>query len=166
MISKIEYLKMSEWYKKRLDEVASIIGGGTPNTGEPTYWNGEIPWLTPKDLSNYSNKFISKGQRQITAEGLENSSSRMLPKDSVLFTSRAPIGYVAIAQNPLCTNQGFTSLVLQKGYFSDFFSYLLQYNKKYIESISSVSTFSEISATPLGERITQLSLYANPCSTH
>lgn len=75
------------------------------------YWNGEIAWITPKDLANHSGRYISRGERNITKEGLENSSTKLMPINSVLFTSRAPIGYVAIAKNQVCTNQGFKSLV-------------------------------------------------------
>ena len=138
---------MNKWQKIKLSDVCEVIGGGTPSTKNYDFWNGNIPWLTPKDLSGYSNRYISKGERNITKEGLQNSSTRMLPKGSVLLTSRAPIGYVAIAKNDVCTNQGFKSLVLKEGYCSEFFYYLLKNNIEYIVGMGSGSTFAEISGT-------------------
>ena len=96
------------WQKIKLEDVGDVIGGGTPSTKNYDFWNGNIPWLTPKDLSGYNNRYISKGERNITKQGLQNSSTKMLPKGTVLLTSRAPIGYLAIAENEVCTNQGFT----------------------------------------------------------
>lgn len=95
--------KSDEWKYYRVDEFAEIVGGGTPKTDINLYWNGSIPWLTPKDLSGYTNRFISNGERYISAEGLKNSSAKLVPSGTVLLTSRAPVGYVAIAQNELCT---------------------------------------------------------------
>lgn len=135
------------WQKIKLSDICEVIGGGTPSTRNYDFWNGDIPWLTPKDLSGYNSRYISKGERNITQEGLQNSSARMLPKGSVLLTSRAPIGYVAIAKNDVCTNQGFKSLVLKKGYCSEFFYYLLKNNIEYIIGMGSGSTFAEISGT-------------------
>lgn len=133
--------------KVKLEEVAEIISGGTPSTTENEYWNGDIPWITPKDLSGYNKKRISRGERNISKLGLKNSSARILPKDSILFTSRAPIGYVAIAETEVTTNQGFKSLVLKEGNDPDFFYYLLKFSKDKIESFASGSTFKEISAS-------------------
>lgn len=138
---------MSKWEKIRLGDIADIVGGGTPSTKNPNFWNGSIPWLTPKDLSGYQNRYISNGERNITPEGLANSGARMLPQRTVLLTSRAPIGYVAIAQNPISTNQGFKSIVLKKGNYPEFFYYLLKDNMEYIVSMGSGSTFPEISGT-------------------
>ena len=135
------------WQKIKLSDVCEVIGGGTPSTKNYDFWNGDIPWLTPKDLSGYNSRYISKGERNITKEGLQNSSARMLPKGSILLTSRAPIGYVAIAKNDVCTNQGFKSLVLKEGYCSEFFYYLLKNNIEYIVGMGSGSTFAEISGT-------------------
>lgn len=137
----------SNWQKIKLNDVCEVIGGGTPSTKNCDFWNGNIPWLTPKDLSGYNNRYIAKGERNITKEGLQNSSARILPKGSVLLTSRAPIGYVAIAKNDVCTNQGFKSLVLKEGYYSEFFYYLLKNNIEYIVVMGSGSTFAEISGT-------------------
>lgn len=138
---------MTEWREVKLGDVADVIGGGTPSTKNYDFWNGDISWLTPKDLSGYKERYISKGERNITASGLQNSSARILPKGTVLLTSRAPIGYLAIAKQEVCTNQGFKSIVLKNGYLPEFFYYLLKNNIEYIIGMSSGSTFSEISGT-------------------
>lgn len=133
------------WKKIQLKDVADIVGGGTPSTKNPSYWNGEVAWLTPKDLSGYMERCISRGERNISREGLNNSSAILLPKGTVLLTSRAPIGYVAIANNPLSTNQGFKSLILKKGQNPLFYYYLLKANVEYIQNMGSGSTFKEVS---------------------
>lgn len=136
---------MSSWELKKLSEVADIIGGSTPKSDVDEYFNGDIPWITPKDLSGYNNRYISKGERNITKLGLENSSAKLLPKGAVLFTSRAPIGYVAIADNEVSTNQGFKSLVLKDGNIPEFFYYLLKHNVPLFEARATGSTFKEVS---------------------
>ncbi len=140
---------MADWKTVKLGDVADIIGGGTPDTKNDSYWGGDVPWLTPKDLSGYGSRYISKGERNISYQGLENSSAKMLPAGSVLLTSRAPIGYVAIAKTPLCTNQGFKSLILKEDANSEFFYYLLKNNVDYIQGMSSGSTFAEISGSQI-----------------
>lgn len=134
--------------KKKLCEIGEIIAGGTPSTKINEYWNGKISWITPKDLSNYKGRFISKGERSITEEGLNNSSAVLMPKNSILFTSRAPIGYVAIAQKELCTNQGFKSFVCdeQKCYYKYMYYWFLN-NVETIKSKANGSTFQEVSGT-------------------
>ncbi|MFU2083186.1 restriction endonuclease subunit S [Gallibacterium anatis] len=137
---------MSEWKIQKLSEVANIIGGGTPSSKENSYYdNGNIAWITPKDLSNYNEMYISRGERNITELGLKNSSAKLLPKGSVLFSSRAPIGYIAIARNELSTNQGFKSLVLKDGHIPEFYYYLLKNNVAIFEARASGSTFKEVS---------------------
>ncbi|MBO7641930.1 MAG: restriction endonuclease subunit S [Alphaproteobacteria bacterium] len=136
---------MQNWETVKLGDISEVIGGGTPSTKNYDFWDGKIPWLTPKDLSGYKNRYISRGERNISEKGLQNSSARMLPKGTVLLTSRAPIGYLAIAENAVCTNQGFKSLVLKDNYLPEFFYYLLKNNIEYIIGMSSGSTFAEIS---------------------
>ncbi len=104
---------MSEWKEYKLEEIADVIGGGTPKTTEPSFWNGSIAWLTPRDLTGYSKIYISKGERNITEIGLAKSSARLMPAGTVLLSSRAPIGYIAIAENEISTNQGFKSLIVK-----------------------------------------------------
>ncbi len=140
---------MSEWKEVKLGDVCEIVGGGTPSTKKPEYWNGDISWITPKDLSNYQKKYIFSGERNITEEGLKNSSTKILPKGTILFTSRAPIGYIAIAGKELCTNQGFKSLICKKEMYNQFLYYLMKYKTNEIIKLANGSTFKEISATNL-----------------
>ena len=137
---------MEEWKEYKLEEIGTIVGGATPSTKEPHNYNGNISWITPKDLSNNSGRYISRGERMITSEGFSSCSCKMLPKGSVLFSSRAPIGYVAIASNELCTNQGFKSIIPDEQFVdSTFLYYLLVYNKALIEGLGSGTTFKEVS---------------------
>jgi type I restriction enzyme S subunit len=139
---------MSEWVTSKLSDFADVIGGGTPKTDVSAYWEGNIPWLTPKDLTGYTSIFISKGERNITELGLKESSARMLPSGTVLLTSRAPIGYVAIAANSLCTNQGFKSIIVDDKKANNVFVYYwLKGNTEYLNSLGSGTTFAEISGS-------------------
>ena len=142
----LQSLHKEQWQEVRLGEVAEIIGGGTPKTSIPEYWNGEIPWLTPKDLAGYNHIYISKGERFITELGLKNSSATLMPKGAILLSSRAPIGYVAIAQNDICTNQGFKSLVVEPKQACNLFVYYwIKNNVEYLQSLGTGTTFEEIS---------------------
>lgn len=114
-----------EWKEVTLGEIGTIVGGATPSTKNTSFYDGNIPWLTPKDLSVNSNKYIFRGERNITEAGFKSCSCKMLPKGSVLFSSRAPIGYVAIAANDMCTNQGFKSVIPNEETDSEFLYYLL-----------------------------------------
>lgn len=135
------------WKETKLVEVAKILSGSTPSTKEPDFWDGDIPWITPKDLSNYNSVFVSRGERNITDIGLKNSSTQLLPKNTILFSSRAPIGYIAIASNELTTNQGFKNIVCdEKGSHYKFFYYWLKFSSNSIEKLCSGSTFSEANA--------------------
>lgn len=133
------------WETVAIGEISEVIGGGTPSSKVDEYWGGSIPWLTPKDLSGYDFRRVKSGKRNITDSGLANSSARLLPKNTVLVTSRAPIGYVALADNEIATNQGFKSLILNDGYDPDFFYYLIKHNVPTLEAASSGTTFKEIS---------------------
>ncbi len=137
------------WKKVKLGEVAEVVGGGTPKTEVKEYWNGTIPWLTPKDLSNFTGRFISKGKRNISELGLKNSSAKLLPKGTILLSSRAPIGYLAIAASAISTNQGFRSLIPNSNTSSLFLYYLLKNNIKYLKSQATGTTFRELSGSVL-----------------
>ena len=103
---------MTEWIECKISDIGTVVGGATPSTKKPeNYENGTIAWITPKDLSTFTRRYIQRGERNITEIGLKSCSTQLLPKDTVLFSSRAPIGYVAIATNEVCTNQGFKSVV-------------------------------------------------------
>ena len=135
------------WAWCRLGDIGEIIGGGTPSTSIEEYWNGEISWITPADLSNYSDKYIAQGKRNITQLGLDNSSAKLIPKGSILFSTRAPIGYVVIADRPLSTNQGFKSLSLSINMSEEFVYYFLLAEKERIKLLASGTTFQELSAS-------------------
>jgi len=135
------------WVWCRLGEIGEIIGGGTPSTSVEEYWNGEISWITPADLSNYSNKYIACGKRNITQLGLENSSATLIPKGGILFSTRAPIGYVAIADKPLSTNQGFKNLYPFMDISKEFIYYFLLAEKERIKLFASGTTFQELSTS-------------------
>ena len=137
----------SEWQKTTIGDVAQVIGGGTPSSKTPEYWGEDIPWITPKDLSSHYFRYIERGERSISKLGLQKSSARKLPKNTVLVTSRAPIGYVAIAKNEVTTNQGFKSLILNDDQSPDFFYYLIRHIVPKLEAHSSGSTFKEISGS-------------------
>lgn len=140
-----------EWKEVTLGELGTIVGGATPSTKNPSFYDGNIPWLTPKDLSVNSNMYILRGARNITEVGFKSCSCKMLPKGSVLFSSRAPIGYVAIAANDMCTNQGFKSVIPNEETDSEFLYYLLKYNKDNIASQGSGTTFAEVSGKTMKE---------------
>ena len=138
------------WKIYKLAEVAEIVGGGTPSTTNSDYWGGDIPWLTPRDLSTNKERFVSQGERNITPLGLANSSAKLLPTGTVLLTTRAPIGYLAIASNPICTNQGFKSLIPNNQMVDSLFLYyLLKNNVEYLKSVGVGTTFAEISGGAL-----------------
>ena len=139
----------SEWKECTLAELGEIVGGATPSTKDESNYGGDIAWITPKDLSALKGRFISHGERNITEKGLNSCSTQMMPANAVLFSSRAPIGYVAIAQNPVCTNQGFKSIVANADNDPMFLYYLLKYNKDAIEAMGSGTTFKEVSGSTM-----------------
>ena len=134
------------WTWTRLGEIGIVASGGTPSTKIPEYFDGDVPWITPADLSDFTDKFIHRGRRNISEKGLNSSSTVLLPEGTILFSSRAPIGYVAIAANPVSTNQGFKNLILYKGIFNEYIFYYLKASKILAESYGSGTTFREVSA--------------------
>lgn len=132
-----------------LKECTTIFNGSTPSTTISAYWDGNIPWITPKDLSNFRGRFISNGERNITEEGYNSCSTKLLPKNTILLTSRAPIGYLAIANNEMCTNQGFKSLVCNNKVSPLYLYYWLSTKIEYLKSISGGATFKELSKESL-----------------
>ena len=134
------------WPVAAIGEVCEVVSGATPRTGTPEYWGGNVPWVTPKDLSELGQKHLSDTPRKITKAGLDSCSARMLPAQSVLFSSRAPIGLVAINTLPVCTNQGFKSLVPRFDLVSpDFLFWWLKVHEKHIQNKGRGATFKEIS---------------------
>lgn len=135
------------WKVGRLDEIADVVGGSTPSKAKPEYYTQKgIAWLTPKDLSNHPAVYSSRGEIDITEEGYNSTSTKLMPKGTILFTSRAPIGYISIAQNDICTNQGFKSLVPKKA-GTCFLYCFLKYVTPEIENKSTGSTFKEASGS-------------------
>ena len=139
------------WAWCRLGEIGEIISGGTPSTSNDNYWNGNISWITPADLSNYKEKYISRGKRNISIEGLENSSAKIICKGSVLFSSRAPIGYVVISEKEVTTNQGFKSISPYIENSEHYIYYFLLAEKENISLKASGTTFKELSGTEFGK---------------
>ena len=141
---------MGKWKKCTISDLGTVVGGATPSTKIPeNYDDGLIPWITPKDLAGFSGRFISHGERNITEQGLKSCSTQLMPAHTILFSSRAPIGYVAIAKNEVCTNQGFKSVIPNKDTDYMFLYYLLKFNKNKIESLGSGTTFKEVSGSTM-----------------
>ena len=141
------YTIPNTWKWAFLADIGRVVSGGTPSTRKPEYFDGDIPWITPKDLSGYQKKYIARGRRNISSEGLKNSSAKIIPKGSIVFSSRAPIGYVAIAANQISTNQGFKNLVPYDNVFNEYVYYYLKNSKKLVENYASGTTFKEISGS-------------------
>ena len=132
-----------EWETKLINDLAVVIGGGTPDTTIKSYWDGEIQWFTPSEIGK--NKYVDSSLRTITEEGLNNSSAKLLPPNTILLSSRATIGECSLSLRECATNQGFQSLVSKKCYV-DFLYYLIQTKKRDLIRKSCGSTFLEISA--------------------
>lgn len=146
------------WRWVRLAKIGEIIGGGTPKTTESAYWNnGSIPWITPADM-NGCGMFIGKGNKSITKEGLANSSAQLIPKDSVVISSRAPIGYISIAENELSTSQGCKtfSAYCKTKVLSKYIYFVIIYSTSDLIKRATGTTFKEISAKGVGETIIPL----------
>ena len=137
-----------DWEVKSLGEVATIIGGGTPSTTVAEYWNGNIEWFTPTEITD-SQKYVSNSLRTITVSGLHNSSAKLLPTGTILLTTRATIGIAAITKKEVCTNQGFQSLVVRNNCDNEFLYYVIPLLKEEMLSRASGSTFAEISSKKL-----------------
>ncbi|MGL5352440.1 MAG: restriction endonuclease subunit S [Clostridium sp.] len=138
------------WQVNKIQDIGDVVAGGTPSTKIQDYYDGDISWITPKDLSGYDRKFISKGERSITKLGLDKSSAKLMKAGSVLFSSRAPIGYIVIAENNVTTNQGFKSIVCNEELINNNYVYhYLKFNKENIENVASGSTFKEVSGSTM-----------------
>lgn len=142
-------LEDNELYKSTFSEIGEIVGGGTPSKKVDDYWNGDIPWLSPKDLSLNPAMFTGRGQNSITELGYKKSSAKLMSRNSILFSSRAPIGYITIAENDISTNQGFKSIIPKPEYPYTFVYELLKQETPSLESSASGSTFKEVSGTHL-----------------
>lgn len=142
------YKVPENWCWTRTGSIAEVASGGTPSSSVAEYYEGgTIPWISPADLSGYNDIYISSGAKNITELGLEKSSAKLLPADTVCLSSRAPIGYVAIAQNPICTNQGFKNFMPSSCYLPKYLYWYLKGNKELLESYASGTTFLELSGS-------------------
>ena len=138
------------WQISTISDLGTVVGGSTPSKTKSEYYtNNGIAWITPKDLSINKSKFISHGENDITELGLKNSSATVMPKGTVLFSSRAPIGYIAIASNEVTTNQGFKSVIPYSEIGTAFVYFFLKHSLPVIESAASGSTFKEISGSAM-----------------
>lgn len=142
---------MSDWKTEALASLGSIVGGGTPSTGVTDYWGGDVPWLTPKDMSSLSGRFAVGGERSISRLGLASSAAKLVPAGSVVLSSRAPIGLVAIAARELTTNQGCRTFIPGPSLDSQFVYYQFKTMSEEFEARASGSTFKEISGGALGQ---------------
>lgn len=141
---------MGNWITCTIGDLGTVVGGATPSTkNEENYVGGTIAWITPKDLAGFFGRFISRGERNITEIGLKSCSTQLMPAHTILFSSRAPIGYVAIAEQEVCTNQGFKSVIPNEKTDYMFLYYLLKYNKDKIEHLGSGTTFKEVSGNTM-----------------
>lgn len=140
----------SEWKQGTICDLGTVVGGSTPSKSKSEYYTDSgIAWITPKDLSVNKSKFIYHGENDITELGLNNSSASIMPEGTVLFSSRAPIGYIAIAAGEVTTNQGFKSIVPKPEIGTAFVYYFLKYKLSVIEGMASGSTFKEVSGATM-----------------
>jgi type I restriction enzyme S subunit len=139
------------WNEVKINNVAHVVGGGTPSTAVADYWGNDYYLITPKDLGKLSNIDLSRGERKISEEGLKNSSAKLLPVGSVIFSTRAPIGYVAINSIELTTNQGCRSFICGDDLINRFLAYYLMFSIRSIRNIAGGSTFAEIAGSKLGQ---------------
>lgn len=139
------------WKTGTIRDLGTIVSGGTPNTScDEYYCTDGYAWITPNDLSGNTDKmFINHGERDVTVEGIENSSAVLMPKHTVLLSTRAPIGYLAISENEVCTNQGFKSIVPDSGYSEFYIYYVLKSNIPAIAQQGVGTTFKEVSKETL-----------------
>jgi type I restriction enzyme S subunit len=137
----------SGWKWVTAKDIGKIVGGGTPTASDATNFAGDdgVPWITPADLTGYEETYIGRGRRNLSRKGLASCGATVMPAGTVLYSSRAPIGYCAIAANPISTNQGFKSLVLRDGIVPEFIRYYLLSSKEYAEGLASGTTFKELS---------------------
>ena len=140
---------MSEWEETELGRIGNVLSGGTPSTSVPEFWNGDILFVTPYDLSKLNSAFLYNTERKISKEGLYSSSANLLPAGSIIISSRAPIGYIAVGKFDFTTNQGCKSIIPNSDFNSLFLYYCLKFNVEKIKRLGAGSTFSEISKKDL-----------------
>lgn len=141
----------NNWQTKKIGEVCEIVNGGTPDTKVVEYWNGEHLWITPKDMGKLDGIYVDNTERKISGAGLKNSSAKILPVNSVILSSRAPIGHLAINKKEIATNQGCKGIVPKRGLSTFFLFYFLKKSVALLNSLGSGTTFKELSGSKLSE---------------
>lgn len=154
-------VELTGWHEVRVGDVAKVVGGGTPPSADDDNFGGDVPWVTPKDLTQLQGRYVSGGARSLSKRGLALSSARLLPANAVLISSRAPVGLVAIAERPLATNQGVRSLVLDDSQHPLFWYYLLRQSTGLLDAHANGSTFREISGGTISNLRFQVPDYAS-----
>tara|TARA_A100001391_G_scaffold99195_1_gene65814 strand:- start:3920 stop:5068 length:1149 start_codon:yes stop_codon:yes gene_type:complete len=144
-------LTTNQYKKVAIGDCCEIISGSTPSRNKVEYWDGEINWFTPKDLSRIKSKYISEAPEKITALGLKSCSTTPLPKNSLLLSSRAPIGHIAITTIEACTNQGFKSLIPNKNLDVEYLYYAIKNIIPQLKDLGNGATFKEISKSTLSK---------------
>jgi type I restriction enzyme S subunit len=144
-----EFFDPSEkgWTRSVVGDIAKVVGGGTPKTSVDEYWDGDIPWITPSEVTRIDGGVATTTERSITAEGLARSAASLLPANTVLFTSRATIGAAALAGVPMATNQGFASMICNTEVLSHYLMHWVRHNKQEFIARAGGSTFLEVSKT-------------------
>lgn len=137
----------AEWSVQRIEEIGSVVSGGTPSRDVPAYWNGRVAWVTPGELTRLDSKHIYTTNERISEAGVANSGATLLPPGSLLVTTRATLGAAAINQTPIATNQGFKSVVFRNGHISDYYYHWTRKLKVELERRASGTTFAEISGS-------------------
>lgn len=132
------------WDRVKLREVAEVYSGATPKTSDPSYWNGDIDWVTPRDLSSLNERSILYSERRITRKGLESCSATLVAPNSIIMSSRAPIGYLAINKVPVATNQGCKNISPKPNLNVDYLYYYLTHNIDSVKRLGAGSTFAEV----------------------
>lgn len=131
--------------KFKIKEIGEVISGSTPKTDKKEYWDGDISWVTPKEMGQLQGKYLRGTERKITSVGFKSCATRLIPTGNILFTSRAPIGHLAINSIELCTNQGFKSIILNENFSSEYIYYALKSNVNKLQDLGTGSTFKELS---------------------
>jgi type I restriction enzyme S subunit len=140
-----------EWKVKRVSDIATVVNGGTPDTTIKDFWSGDILWITPKDMGKLSSIYVDDTERKITTAGLKNSSAKIIPPNSIILSSRAPIGHLAINNYEITTNQGCKGIIPKKEILTKYLFYFLKNSIDLLNSLGTGTTFKELSSTKLND---------------
>ena len=148
-IKKVFANPREDWEEKKLGNVCNILNGGTPKTGVKEYWNGNVKWITPKDMGKLSSKFVDDTPRKITSLGLQKSSAKLMPSNSLILSTRAPIGHLAINTSEMATNQGCRGIVPLNDINTQYLYYFLSNSTDLLNRLGTGATFRELSTKAL-----------------